>query len=406
MPPTDSGTVLDHRLTAALDRRRAAGLYRHPRTVQPGDTPPWQIVDGRRCLGFSSNDYLGLARDPRIGRVLADAARTWGVGAGAAHLAGGHTRAHAELEEQLADWTGRPRALLFSTGYMANVGALTALAGRGDLVLEDRLNHASLIDAARLTGARVRRYAHADTGALSRRLDAADAGRIFVVTDGVFSMDGDEAPLVRMAGICQVAGACLMVDDAHGLGVLGAEGRGLTDGLPAGRIPVLVGTLGKALGVFGAFVAGSEAVIETLIQKARPWIYTTAPPPAVAAAVSEALRIARAESWRRDRLAALVTRFREGAANLGLRVLPSRTPIQPVIAGSAEAATAASEALFDAGLWVAAIRPPTVPEGTARLRVSLSAAHEDQHVDRLLEALALFLQKTCTSCFHFDRARP
>jgi 8-amino-7-oxononanoate synthase len=388
MPRTDCGNTLDQDLAAALERRRSAGLYRHARTVEPGGAPPWQMVDGRRCLGFSSNDYLGLARDPRISAALAKAAGTWGTGAGAAHLAGGHTRAHAELEEQLADWTGRPRALLFSTGYMANLGALAALAGRGDLVLEDRLNHASLIDAARLTGARVRRYAHADPDALARRLDAADNGATFVVTDGVFSMDGDEAPLGRIAAICERAGACLMVDDAHGLGVVGTEGRGLTDGLSMDRVPVLVGTLGKALGGFGAFVAGSESLVETLIQKARPWIYTTAPPPAVAAAVSEAVRIARTEAWRRQRLTEHVRRFREGAAALGLNLPPSRTPIQPVILGAAEAATRASESLFDAGIWVAAIRPPTVPDGTARLRISLSAAHEDEHIDRLLEGLA------------------
>lgn len=388
MPRTDCGSALDRGLAAALEQRRSAGLYRHPRIVEPGEAPPWQVVDGRRCLGFSSNDYLGLARDPRVGAALAKAAGTWGTGAGAAHLAGGHTQAHAELEEQLADWTGRPRALLFSTGYMANLGALAALAGRGDLVLEDRLNHASLIDAARLAGARVRRYAHADPDALARRLDAAGGGATFVVTDGVFSMDGDEAPLVRIAAICERAGACLMVDDAHGLGVVGSEGRGLTAGLSMTSVPVLVGTLGKALGGFGAFVAGSEALVETLIQKARPWIYTTAPPPAVAVAVSEAVRIARAEEWRRHRLAEHVRRFREGAAALGLHVLPSRTPIQPVILGEAAAASRASEILFDAGLWVAAIRPPTVPDGTARLRISLSAAHEDEHIDRLLDGLA------------------
>ena len=385
---TDGGPALDEALAAALDQRRRAGLYRRPRTVEPGAAPPWQVVDGRLCLGFSSNDYLGLARDARIATVLSGAAGTWGTGAGAAHLAGGHTRAHGELEERLADWTGRPRALLFSTGYMANLGALCALAGRGDLVAEDRLNHASLIDAARLAGARVRRYAHGDPEALARRLEASHDGARFVVTDGVFSMDGDEAPLTQLVEVCENTGAILMVDDAHGLGVLGTEGRGLTDGIPADRVPVLVGTLGKALGGFGAFVAGSEALIETLIQKARPWIYTTAPPPAVAAAVSEAVRIARAEDWRRQRLAAHVRRFREGAAALGLTLLPSRTPIQPVILGAAEAATRASEALLEAGLWVAAIRPPTVPEGTARLRISLSAAHEDEHIDRLLDGLA------------------
>ncbi len=388
MPGPDTGQARDEALSRALDNRRLAGLYRQPRVVDAGLQAPWQIVDGRRCIGFSSNDYLGLARDPRIADVLAKAAGIWGTGAGAAHLAGGHTREHEALEETLAEWTGRPRALLFSTGYMANLGALTALVRRGDLVLEDRLNHASLIDAARLTGARVRRYAHADAAALARRLETAGDSRTFVVTDGVFSMDGDIAPLAQLASICDERGACLVVDDAHGLGVIGADGRGATAALNHEQVPVLVGTLGKALGGFGAFVAGSEPLVDTLVQKARSWIYTTAPPPAIAAAVREAVTIARAEDWRRQRLTGHINRFRTAAASLGLTLAPSETPIQPVIMGSAHAAVAASEALFEAGLWVPAIRPPTVPEGTARLRVSLSAAHAEADVDRLLDALS------------------
>jgi 8-amino-7-oxononanoate synthase len=377
-------------LRAELARLEAAHLYRRRRvTTWHRELGPAElVVDGRRCLAFCSNDYLGLARDPRVSRAMADGAIAWGAGSGAAHLVTGHTAEHHALEEELADFTGFPRALLFSTGYMANLGLVCALAGRGDLVVEDRLNHASLIDASRLSGARVRRYAHADPAAAARRLSDA-AGRRLLVTDGIFSMDGDAAPLVELARLAADAEAALLVDDAHGLGVVGRDGRGSLDaaGLAAADVDALVGTLGKALGTFGAFVGGSEAVIETLVQRSRSYIYTTAPPPAVAAATRTALRIARAEGWRRERLAALVCRFRDGAAQLGLRLAPSTTPIQPVIAGEARAALAAAEGLFDHGLWVTAIRPPTVPAGSARLRITFSAAHCEADVDRLLDAL-------------------
>lgn len=346
-------------------------------------------VDGRRCINFCSNDYLGLARDPRPGEAMARAARAWGAGSGAAHLVSGHTAEHHALEEELADFVGTPRALLFSTGYMANLGALCALAGRGDVVAEDRLNHASLLDASRLCGARVRRYAHADPEAAARRLEG-DGRRKLVVTDAVFSMDGDTAPLAALAGIARRAGAWLMVDDAHGLGIAGPGGRGslAAAGLKPANSTVLVGTLGKALGTFGAFVAGDEDLVETLVQRARPYVYTTAPPPAVAAATRASLAIATREEWRRQRLAELTARFRAGAAGLGLRLMASDTPIQPLLAGEPAAALAASEALFEAGIWATAIRPPTVPEGSARLRITLSAAHEDAHVERLLDVLA------------------
>jgi len=378
-------------LRAELAQLEAAQLYRHRRVTSWHRElgPAELLVDGRRCLAFCSNDYLGLARDPRLARAMADAAQAWGAGSGAAHLVTGHTAEHHALEEELAEFTGFPRTLLFSTGYMANLGLVCALAGRGDLVAEDRLNHASLIDASRLSGARVRRYAHADPVAAARRLeDAAD--QRFIVTDGIFSMDGDAAPLAALAELAARTDAALLVDDAHGLGVLGREGRGSLDaaGLAPSTVAALVGTLGKALGTFGAFVAGSEAVIETLIQRARSYIYTTAPPPPVAAATRAALRIAREEGWRRERLTALVRHFRTGAASLGLRLVPSATPIQPVIAGDAGAALAAAEQLLNRGLWISAIRPPTVPAGSARLRITFSAAHREADVDRLLEALA------------------
>jgi 8-amino-7-oxononanoate synthase len=375
-------------LAAGLAQLEAQQLYRRRRVVghAPGLGPAEALVDGRCCLVFCSNDYLGLARDPRVAAAMGCAARAWGAGAGGAHLVTGHTREHHALEEALAAFAGRARAVLFSTGYMANLGLVTALAGRGDLVAEDRLNHASLLDAARLSGALVRRYAHADAAAAATRLRAG-ARRRLLVTDGVFSMDGDAAPLAALADACTRQGAWLVVDDAHGFGVVGPGGRGslAAAGLAPEAAAAVVGTLGKAFGTFGAFVAGDEALVETLIQRARSYIYTTAPPPAVAAATRAALDIACAEEWRRERLAALVARFRGGAAGLGLQLMPSSTPIQPVLAGSPGAALAASAALFEAGLWVTAIRPPTVRE--ARLRVTLSAAHEPADVDRLLEAL-------------------
>jgi 8-amino-7-oxononanoate synthase len=379
-------------LDTELRRLEEADLYRRRRIAawSPELRPTELLVEGRRCIAFCSNDYLGLARDPRVGEAMGRAAAAWGGGSGSAHLVAGHTAEHHALEEELADFTGFPRALLFSTGYMANLGLVTSLAGRGDMVIEDRLNHASLLDASRLSGARVRRYAHADVAAAARRLDdPACRGRQLIVTDGVFSMDGDEAPLASLARLARKHGAALLVDDAHGLGVTG-EGRGsiANAGLEPAQVAALVGTLGKAFGTFGAFVAAERDVIETLIQRARSYIYTTAPPPAVAAATRAALGIARKESWRRSRLVELVRRFRSGAEALGLRLAPSRMPIQPVIAGTARAALEAAAQLYEQGLWVTAIRPPTVPAGSARLRVTFSAAHEDADVDRLLGALA------------------
>jgi len=375
-------------LSAALNERRAAGLYRARRVVS-SPSGPELIVDGRPLLAFCSNDYLGLAADPRVAAALGDAARRCGVGSGAAHLVSGHHAEHHALEEELAAFTGRERALLFSTGYMANLGTLAALGGRGATVVEDRLNHASLYDGARLGGARLRRYAHADVKALTAQLAGIEGGRTLVASDGVFSMDGDIAPLPELAAACTAHAALLLVDDAHGLGVVGPDGRGsiAQHGLNEDAVPLLVGTLGKAFGTFGAFVAGREELIETLIQQARPYIYTTALPPAVAAATRVSLKISIDESWRRERLQSLVARFRHGAEQLGLPLLPSQTPIQPLLLGDTEQTVAASRTLEARGLLVTAIRPPTVPEGTARLRVTLSASHDESQVDRLLDAL-------------------
>jgi len=376
-------------LRAGLDLRRARGLYRS-RRVGAGPQQPNQTLDGRALVSFCSNDYLGLAGHPEVGRALSLGVERYGVGAGAAHLINGHSRAHHALEEELAAFTGRQRALLFSTGYMANLGAVGALVGRGDAVYEDRLNHASLLDAGLLSGARFKRFAHADPRALEEAMAGDRGADRLVLTDGVFSMDGDIAPLPELASVAARHAAWLMVDDAHGLGVVGAGGRGVLEhfGLGMDEVPVLMGTLGKGFGTAGAFVAGSDDLIETLIQQARPYIYTTAQPPAVAEATRASLRLVQAEGWRREQLHALVAHFRRHAEDLGLQLMPSITPIQPIVVGAAAEALRLSQALLERGILVTAIRPPTVPEGTARLRVTLSAAHTQAQVDRLLDALA------------------
>jgi len=375
-------------LTPALEQRRADRLYRTRRVAESAQGPE-MIIDGRDVLGFCSNDYLGLAADPRLAEAMADGARQWGTGSGAAHLVNGHSEPHHALEEELAAFTGRERALLFSTGYMANLGVGSALLERGDAVFEDRLNHASLIDAGHRPGIDFHRYRHADAGDLERQLHKSNAQEKLVLTDGVFSMDGDVAPLVGLADACRTHGDRLVVDDAHGLGVVGPGGRGsVADaGLTSAHVPVLVGTLGKAFGTFGAFVAGDEDLIETLIQKARSYIYTTALPPAVAEATRASLRIVEAADDRRAHLRSLVKRFREGADRLRLTLIDSSTPIQPILVGDAGIALALSDALLREGILVTAIRPPTVPKNTARLRVTFSASHTTGHVDRVLEAL-------------------
>jgi len=375
-------------LRGRLDEIESRGLYRRRRIVD-GPQGAEVTVDGRRLVNFCSNDYLGLANHPEVVDAFRLGAERYGAGAGAAHLVCGHVRAHHALEEDLAEFTGRERALLFSTGYMANLGVISALAGRGDEVFEDRLNHASLLDAALLSGARFKRYRHSDPAALKRELDASAGKRRLIASDGVFSMDGDLAPIPDLAALARQHDALLMIDDAHGLGVTGDGGRGSLArfGLAQDDVPVLVGTLGKAFGTFGAFVAGSADLIEFLIQRGRTYIYTTALPAAVAEATRASLRLVREESWRRERVSALVHRFRTGAAQIGLHLMESDTPIQPVVVGDNQGAVRASEALLAAGFMVAAIRPPTVPAGTARLRFTLTAGHTEAQVDRLLEAL-------------------
>ena len=389
------------RLAAVLAREAAAGRGRRRRTVETRAPGGVRVrVEGRECLAFCGNDYLGLADHPRVVEAFREAASTWGVGSGASHLLSGHDVEHHALEEELAAFVGRPRAVLFSTGYMANLAVAAVLVGRGDTVLEDRLNHASLLDAGLATGARFARYRHGDVDALRAKLAAVPPrGACLVMTDGVFSMDGDVAPLAPLAAACAAHDADLMVDDAHGFGVLGPGGAGSVAeaGLGVEAVPVLMGTLGKAAGVFGAFVAGGTALCESLVQRGRTYVYTTALPPAVAAAARAALRVMRDEPWRRERVLDHVARFRAAAADRGLRLEPSRTPIQPLVLGPESAALAVDAALHARGLWVPAIRPPTVPAGRSRLRITFSAHHSDDDVARLLDALVEVTAGTATA---------
>jgi 8-amino-7-oxononanoate synthase len=388
----DKGQIPTHpgiqRLREELQRLRAQHLYRTRRVLESPQGVEVRL-GGETLLSFCSNDYLGLANDTRVIAAFRDGAEHYGVGSGASHLVTGHSVAHHALEEELAAFVGAERALLFSTGYMANLGVVSALLDRHGTVFEDKLNHASLIDAARLSGAQVKRYAHGDLTRLAALLGAAE-GEGLILTDGVFSMDGDVADVARLATLAQQHVAWLLVDDAHGLGVLGAHGRGTLErfGLQPQAPLILLGTLGKAFGTFGAFIAGDEDLIEYLIQQARPYIYTTALPPAVAEATRASLRIVQEEGWRREALNARIAQFRTGAAQLGLTLLDSPTPIQALILGEAPAAVAASDALRARGILVAAIRPPTVPVGSARLRITFSAQHSAQQVERLLAALA------------------
>jgi 8-amino-7-oxononanoate synthase len=437
-------------LRAVLDELDREHLRRQRRTidsfVEQGSRVT-AVVDGQQLVDFSSNDYLGLARHPAVAAAMCECAERSGAGSGASHLVTGHAAEHSRLEEELAAFTGRERALLFSTGYMANLAVMTTLAGGGETVLLDRLNHASLIDGGLLSGARFKRFAHADANAAESALVEHSETTTIVATDGVFSMDGDIGPLADLARVSESHDAWLVVDDAHGLGVIGATGRGAVEhfGLDADAVPVLVGTLGKAFGSFGAFVAGSAELVELLMQKARSYIYTTALPQPVAAASRKALEIAQRETWRRERVLALAARFRTGAQQAGVPLLnmssarpenaasarlaanagsvggptdglgalisgaggltrsanaqnaqpPSPrhfaqalTPIQPVLLGTSEAALRAQRDLLEAGFCVVAIRPPTVPQGSARLRVTLSAAHTEEQVDKLIETLS------------------
>lgn len=375
------------RLRQLLAQRQAEHLYRRPRITEGAQQPIMQ-VNGKTMLTFCSNDYLGLANHPEVIQAFQQAANQYGVGSGAAHLVNGHSRLHQQLEEALAEFTKRERALLFSTGYMANLGLTNALVERHDTVYQDRLNHASLLDAALLSKAKLIRYPHNDSEQLSQYLAAQVSGQKIIVTDGVFSMDGDTAPVKALAALAKAHDAWLIVDDAHGFGVLGKHGAGLLEAEQLSQEDaILMGTLGKAVGTAGAFVAGSTELIEYLIQTARPYIYTTAQPPAIAAASLASLKLIQTETWRREHLQALIQTFRTGAKQLGLNLMPSHTAIQPILVGDNAKALAISQQLEQRGILITAIRPPTVPANTARLRITLSAAHTQAQVEFLLETL-------------------
>ena len=376
-------------LDAGLARLDEAGLRRRRRIVTTSCRPELQLADrAAPVVAFCSNDYLGLAAEPTLASAAAGAAARWGVGAGASHLVSGHYAAHEALEARLAAFVGMDDALCFSTGYMANIGVMPALVGRGDAIFADKVNHASLVDGALLSRAELIRYPHCDLAALEARLAASEAPRKLIVTDSVFSMDGDLAPLPELLALAEAHRAWLLVDDAHGFGVLGPQGRGSLAhfGLGSPRL-ILMGTLGKAAGVAGAFVAGSRDVIEWLINTSRSYIFTTGAPPLLAETLLAALDLIEHGDARRAHLAALIARFKAGLTLARWQLLPSDTPIQPLVIGDNHEALAVSRALDAEGLWVPAIRPPTVPKGAARLRVTLSAAHSLEQVDRLVATL-------------------
>jgi len=373
--------------TTRLHNRKSNGLYRHRLTLE-GPQGTHVSIAGRKYLSFCSNDYLGLANHPELIEAVCEGAIRYGVGAGASHLIAGHHSSHHRLEEVLAYFTGFPRALLFSSGYMANAGVVTALVGHGDAVFTDRLNHASLNDAALLSRAKLTRYPHLDLAILEQRLAVSQAKRKLVMTDAVFSMDGDIAPVAKLLELCEKYDAWLLLDDAHGFGVLGQQGRGIVShfNISSPRI-IYMATLGKAAGVSGAFVAGQEEIIKILIQYARSYIYTTATPPLLSHAVLKSLALIEREEWRRKKLMQLIGRLKRELQSLRWRLLLSVTPIQPVIIGESSEVLQISNALRERGFLIPAIRPPTVPQGSARLRISLSASHSIEDVKQLAMVL-------------------
>ncbi len=381
-------SLLHEELTHQLAQLENDGLRRRRRTLE---TPcgPLARVDGRELISFCSNDYLGLANDPVLVEAVCTGARQWGVGSGASHLVSGHLLPHEALEQQLAAFTGFPKALLLSTGFMANLAIVPALVGRGDAVFADKLNHASLIDAVQLSRADSQRYPHGDLAALERMLGASTAKRKLILTDAVFSMDGDLAPLPALLALAERFDAWLVIDDAHGFGVLGPQGRGALAhyALPSAERIVYMGTLGKAAGASGAFVAGSATVVEWLLQRARTYIFTTGSSPIIACALLASLDLIEHGDERRAHLKRLTAQLRDGLANTRWQLIASPTAIQPIVIGDNHEALRVANALFERGLWVPAIRPPTVPKGTARLRVSLTAAHTGEQVEQLVRAL-------------------
>ena len=387
--PECSADSLDQWLTTCALNRQTDHLERHRRVLR-GHHPVEVLADGEALLNFSSNDYLGLASHPDLVAALKSSADNNGVGSGASALVTGFREEHQRLEQELATFLQREKVLLCSSGYLANLAVATSLTGKGDVIIQDRLCHASLIDAARLSGASLSRYGHADMAALKRRLTAVNNSKKMVVSDGVFSMDGDTAPLNEMASLCREHNAWLAIDDAHGIGVCGPRGRGsvAAAGLNGRDVPILTGTLGKAFGCFGAFIAGSEKLIDHLVNEARSYIYTTAMPPALAASARAALHCVIEDQWRRDHLQELIRRFRQGALARGLDLMSSNSPIQPMIIGDSRKTLGLAAHLREQGFLVVAMRPPTVRKGTSRLRITLTAAHEPRQVDALLDAIA------------------
>ncbi|MEW5057900.1 MAG: 8-amino-7-oxononanoate synthase [Cycloclasticus sp.] len=375
-------------LSAQLDGIKQQQLYRSRQVIE-GPQGAKVTIDGLPYDNFSSNDYLGLANHPKVAAAFKRAVDDYGVGSGSAHLICGHSHQHHALEEELAAFTGRERALVFATGYMANLGVIAGLLSKGDEVLQDKLNHASLIDGGLISGARFRRYPHGNLTRLEQLLEQSRVEKKLIVSDGVFSMDGDQADLKGLVSLADKSASMLMIDDAHGLGVMGETGAGIVQqqGLNQQQVPILMATLGKSLGTAGAFIAGSEDLIELLIQRARSYIYSTAMPAAIMAATRVSLQLCQQESWRREKLASLIGRFRDGAEQLGLQLMSSDTPIQPVILGSNEAVMSVSKYLKENKILVGAIRHPTVPKNTERLRITLSASHSEAQVDRLLQVL-------------------
>ncbi|VAX01620.1 8-amino-7-oxononanoate synthase [hydrothermal vent metagenome] len=384
-----SWQVKQQQLARQLIELKQQSLYRLRRVLNSAQDVVVN-VNGKQVLNFCSNDYLGLANHPKLITAFKKAANDYGVGSGSAHLVTGHKTVHHELEQQLAEFVGRPRVLLFSTGYMANLGVISALLNKKDCIFSDKLNHASLVDASKLSAAQFKRYFHNDENNLKLKLQQAQmATTKLIVSDGIFSMDGDVIALDKIIPIAQQENAVLMIDDAHGLGVTGNTGRGTLEQFNAtiNDVPILMATLGKAFGTFGAFIAGSEVLIETLIQQARSYIYTTALPPAIASATLASLKLITNEQWRREQLQVRIQQFKLGAQQLGLKLMPSDTAIQPLVIGSSESAMRISQSLEQQGILISAIRPPTVPANTARLRITFSANHTEQHIDTLLLAL-------------------
>ena len=386
-------------LSQDLNQRKQQNLFRENQIALSAQGPRmvFDLGDGKKeYLTFCSNDYLGLANHSAIKQTFQNAANEFGVGSGAAHLVNGHSYHHQKLEEDIAHWTGREAALLFSTGYMANLGAINALLNKEDAIFQDKWNHASLLDGGLLCGARFQRYLHSDMDNLETRLKKSgdQYRRKLIVTDGVFSMDGDTAPLTEISKLAHTYDAWTMVDDAHGLGVLGQTGAGICESLKLNQkdVPILMGTLGKGVGTAGAFVAGSKELIEYLTNFARPYIYTTAMPAALAAATSKSIEIIKGATDKREYLQTLIKQFRQGALDIGLTLMDSNTAIQPILIGDAQQTLNISQQLKQKGIMVTAIRPPTVPVGTSRLRITLSASHDSQMVNQLLDALKAIIK--------------